>query len=113
MQDKNYYTHGQISCRLTRHEMEKLKAGFQSSGCKTLGAYCRKILTGKPIAYYYRNRSIDDHVERTIEINKTLCVLCEINSLTEQERSWIMQQVETLKSINLQILEHARKNQIP
>lgn len=61
-----------LQVRLTVQELELLQKKFSNSTCKKLTDYARKMLFGKPIAMYHRNKSLDDFMAEMIALRTEL-----------------------------------------
>ncbi len=49
-----------LSVRLTSEELEEVKQHSQTSTCRSLTEYVKKVLTKKPVTVKVRNQSQDD-----------------------------------------------------
>src|ERR1700744_2527458 len=58
-----------LSVRLTSEELEEVYQHSQSSSCRSLTEYVKKVLTKKPVTVKVRNQSQDDllHVLSTVK----------------------------------------------
>ncbi|HUB59110.1 MAG TPA: hypothetical protein VL978_00330 [Puia sp.] len=61
-----------LSVRLTSEELEEVKLHSQSSSCRSLTEYVKKVLTKKPVTVKVRNQSQDDLLAAMIGIKDRL-----------------------------------------
>lgn len=61
--------------RLTDEEYDKLEKGWKQSTIINLSEYTRRVLFGRPITYYTRNRSLDELVAELIPLRRELSAL--------------------------------------
>ena len=69
-----------LSVRLTSEELEEVYQHSQTSSCRSLTEYVKKVLTKKPVTVKVRNQSQDDLLAVMIGIRNRL------DQLTEQVR---------------------------
>lgn len=61
-----------LHLRLTGDEQKQIQKNCAATTEDKICAYARKILLGKPVVSYYRNRSLDDLITELTTLNKTL-----------------------------------------
>jgi hypothetical protein len=61
-----------LSVRLSSEELEEVKQYSQTSSCRSLTEYVRKVLTQKPVTVKVRNQSQDDLLAVYIGIKNRL-----------------------------------------
>jgi hypothetical protein len=61
-----------LSVRLSSEELEEVKQYSQTSSCRSLTEYVRKVLTKKPVTVKVRNQSQDDLLAVYIGIKNRL-----------------------------------------
>src|SRR5579863_2527190 len=61
-----------LSVRLTSEELEEVKQHSQSSACRSLTEYVKKLLTKKPVTVKVRNQSQDELLLAMIGIKNRL-----------------------------------------
>jgi hypothetical protein len=61
-----------LSVRLTSEELEEVKQHSQTSACRSLTEYVKKVLTKKPVTVKVRNQSQDDLLAVYIGIKNRL-----------------------------------------
>lgn len=66
-----------LSVRLTSEELEEVKQHSQSSACRSLTEYVKKVLTKKPVTVKVRNQSQDELLAAMIGIKNRLDQLAE------------------------------------
>jgi hypothetical protein len=57
-----------LNIRLSQVEYDKIASHSASTTCRSVSEYCRKILSGKPVRVFYRNKSFDDFEQRMIRL---------------------------------------------
>ena len=57
-----------LNIRLSQGEYDQIASHSASTTCRSISEYCRKLLSGKPIRVFYRNKSFDDFEQRMIRI---------------------------------------------
>ena len=60
---------------VTNEEYDKLEKGWRQSTIINLSEYTRRVLFGKPITCYTRNRSLDELVAELIPLRRELSTL--------------------------------------
>ena len=66
-----------LSVRLTSEELEEVYQHSQTSSCRSLTEYVKKVLTKKPVTVKVRNQSQDDLLAAMIGIKNRLDQLAE------------------------------------
>lgn len=66
-----------LSVRLTSEELEEVKQHSQSSACRSLTEYVKKVLTKKPVTVKVRNQSQDELLAAMTGIKNRLDQLAE------------------------------------
>lgn len=101
---------GFISITLCKDDLERLRRDASKSTCRTVTAYCRKLLLGKPVRVFYRNQSFDSFIEEAIALRKEMELLRKLGTFTPAivERIIFLQE-EIKRTIN-KIFDHVRKN---
>lgn len=86
-----------LSVRLTSEELEEVKQHSQSSACRSLTEYVKKVLTKKPVTVKVRNQSQDDLLAVHIGIKNRLDQLAErAGNLSEAE---LLREIAELKAL--------------
>lgn len=57
-----------LNIRLSQGEYDQIASHSASTTCRSISEYCRKLLSGKPIRVFYRNKSFDDFEQRMIRL---------------------------------------------
>ena len=66
-----------LSVRLSSEELEEVKQHSQSTTCRSLTEYVKKVLTKKPVTVKVRNQSQDDLLAAMVGIKNRLDQLAE------------------------------------
>lgn len=90
-----------LSVRLTSEELEEVKQHSQTSACRSLTEYVKKVLTKKPVTVKVRNQSQDDLLAVYIGIKNRLDQLEE-----EAQRESDGERVRELGEIRLMIRQN-------
>jgi hypothetical protein len=99
-----------VSVLMFKEDLDKLKEGLARSTCRSMGAYCRKLLLGKPVTVLCRNQSFDAFVDEAIALRTEMeDVRKDFPFSKENELRLILLQEEVKKCIS-KIFEHVCKN---
>jgi ribosomal protein L29 len=61
-----------VACALTAQEYDLLEKNWKKSTIIKLSEYMRRMLFGKPVTFYVRNRSLDELVAELIPLRREL-----------------------------------------
>ncbi|WP_432222277.1 plasmid mobilization protein [Flavobacterium sp. TMP13] len=64
-----------VGLRFTPEEYATIESKFRGSTCRKLSDHIRKHLFDKPIVTTYRNQSLDDLMEETVELRTELSAI--------------------------------------
>jgi len=64
-----------VGLRFTPEEYAKIESKFKASTCRKLSEHIRKHLFEKPIVTTYRNQSLDDLMEETVDLRTELSAI--------------------------------------
>lgn len=98
-----------VGVLLEKKDFERLLQGKSNSTCRSLSAYCRKLLMDRPVKVFYRDQSFDAFVEEAITLRKEMAAVREKPLSPEGERHLIILQEEVKKCIN-KIFDHVSQN---
>ena len=91
---------------LYKEDLERLQRETKSSTCRTLSAYCRKLLLGKAVTVFYRNQSFDAFIEEVVALRKELEVLRQTLPFTMDAEVRIIAFQEGIKKCIHKIYDH-------
>jgi hypothetical protein len=94
-----------LAILLKAEEMEALKQARSQTTCRSMTEYIRRILFGKKITTYYRNRSFDDFIEEGISLRKELQTIRESLPFTKEGEDRIIRLIGELKLIMNKIVD--------
>ncbi|MFV8325983.1 plasmid mobilization protein [Flavobacterium sp. ZS1P14] len=119
MKKENSVRSRQIGVRVTPEEYAKIKHQSKATTCHSLSEYAQKKLLDKPITTNYRNQSLDDFMEETIELRNELItignnlnqLIKKLNNLQHlpEFRDWIIR-YELEKTILFNKMEDIKKH---
>lgn len=72
--------------RLSGKEMEEFNRAFAKTPYRSKSEYSRKMLLGKPVTIFYRNKSLDELIEGVIQLRKDLKRLSLTEAIPADER---------------------------
>jgi hypothetical protein len=75
---------------LSEKEMEEFNMAYAKTPYRSKGEYSRKMLLGKPITVYHRNKSLDELIELVIKLRKDLKSLPMAATITADEREHLL-----------------------
>ena len=96
--------------QMSLQQYEQFQKSFAASSDRKMAAYARKLLLGKPVRTYYRDRAFDDFTEAAIRLNKDLRSFLESGVLNEEERKGLTETAASIKIILINIDEHVRRS---
>lgn len=97
---------------LTPEEYENVKTRVLNSTCRSTNEYLRKLVFGKKITVFYRNKSFDDFIEEAILLRRSLEDISGKIILNEAEREYFFRIVKEIKESINQLAEDVRKNKL-
>lgn len=99
-----------ITIYLSSQEHDQIFEAFANTTCKSIGVYCKKLVMGKPLTVYYRDRSYDEFTEAFIEFRKNIATMLEKEGLKEEEKYQIIDGLQNIQQIVNKIYDHVREN---
>jgi len=72
--------------RLSEKEMKEFNRAFAKTPYRSKSEYSRKMLLGKPVTIFYRNKSLDELIEGVIQLRKDLKRLSMTEAIPADER---------------------------
>ena len=98
-----------VSVALYKEDLDRLKQDAKKSTCRSLSAYCRKLLLGRPVKVFFRDQSFDAFIEEAIVLRKEMEALREKAFTAATMERLIVLQEEIKKCIN-KIYDHVCQN---
>ena len=91
--------------RLSEKEMEEFNQAYGKTPYRSKSEYSRKMLLGKPITVYHRNKSLDELIELVIKLRKDLKSLPMAETVTADERERLLLNVHQIIEQLIKIIE--------
>jgi len=70
--------------------MEEFNRAYAKTPYRSKSEYSRKMLLGKPVTIFYRNKSLDELIEGVIQLRKDLKSLSMAETITADERERLL-----------------------
>ena len=105
-----------IYISMNTEERAEFEKAFTASSSPNRGTYAKKLLFGKAIRIYYRDRAFDAFTDAGVQFNKDIKLLLAKGGFNEEERGELVSLAENIKSILIKIDDHVRqtrKNRLP
>jgi hypothetical protein len=91
--------------RLSEKEMEEFNRAYSKTPYRSKSEYSRKMLLGKPVTIFYRNKSLDELIELVIKLRKDLKSLSMAETITAGEREHLLPNVRQIIEQLIKIIE--------
>ena len=88
---------------LSKADFEKFKEGLANSTCRGMSEYGRKLLTGRPVTMFYRDKAFDAFVQEAIALRNYL-------QLLGPASAHFLPLLEQIKTCINKIYDHVRQN---
>jgi hypothetical protein len=75
-----------VGFHLSVKEFEEFEQAYKQTMYRSKSEYARKMLLGKPVTTIYRDRSLDDFIESSVQIRKELKKVLAMDVFTPEER---------------------------
>lgn len=75
-----------VGFHLSVKEYEEFEQAYKRTMYRSKSEYARKMLLGKPVTTIYRDRSLDDFIESSVQIRKDLKKILTMEVFTPAER---------------------------
>src|ERR1700744_6068933 len=92
-----------LSVRLTSEELEEVKQHSQSSTCRSLTEYVKKVLTKKPVTVKVRNQSQDELLAAMIGIKNRLDQL--VQQAENKNEAELLREIAEIRVLTRQAFE--------
>ena len=103
-------THYSLSVRMTLEQFERFRQGFAASTDTSMSHYGIKLLLGKPVRIYYRERAFVEFTEAAILFRKDASLIIQHAEWTEAEKMKLEGMFEKMYQLHIKIHEHVRQN---
>lgn len=99
-----------VQITLSVLQYEQFVTAFKHTPYTTMTDYARKLLLGKPVRTYYRDRAFDEFTEAAIGFRKDARLMLQRPDWSEEEKSWMKEKFEKMEQLHIKIHEHVRQN---
>ena len=89
----------QICIYVTAAQYAEIANARAGTTCRSVSEYARRLLLGKPITVYYRNRSFDEFSEHYLRFKEEIKSLLAKDVFTLQDRQQILQYLSEIKKV--------------
>lgn len=93
------------------NELKQLKESAKASACRSINAYCRKMILQRPVPFYYRNRSFDDWTEGFIQFRQLARELMKKNTFSDMEKQALKELLTIIQTNSIKTYEYVLQNQ--
>jgi hypothetical protein len=91
--------------RLSEKEMEEFNRAYAKTPYRSKSEYSRKMLLGKPVTFFYRNKSLDDLIEGVVQLRKDFKRLSMTETITADEREYLLLNAHQIIEQLIKIIE--------
>jgi hypothetical protein len=91
--------------RISEKEMEEFNRAFEKTPYRTKSEYSRKMLLGKPVTIFYRNKSLDELIEWVVRLKRDLKSLSTRDTITAGEKDRLLLNVQQTIDQIIKIIE--------
>jgi hypothetical protein len=98
-----------IATIVSQEEYEKLQQMIAQTSDRSISSYIRKLILGKPVTIYYRDRAFDEFTEARIQFRKDVTLILERGGFNATEKEWLRQQLHIMNELHIKIHEHVCK----
>jgi len=97
--------HHSLRVSIEDKEYQRLKNECAKTTCKSLSEYVRKIIFGKRMQVYYRNQSFDEFTEESIQLKKTLILVCDKGDYKAPDKEFLLKKIEQIQRLLNKIVD--------
>ena len=94
-----------VGFHLSAREYEEFELAYKQTIYRSKSEYARKLLLGKPVITIYRNRSLDDFIESSVQIRKDLKKILAMDVFTPAEKEGFNMKVNAVVGNLIKIIE--------
>jgi hypothetical protein len=94
----------------TEEENNKFERFLQNSAYRMRTELARRLLLGKPVRVYYRDRAFDQFIEEVIDLRKQLALVMQRQGWSESEKAKMQEIFKELYELHIKLFEYVRKN---
>jgi len=98
-----------IQACLSASEFSEFEKAFGASSSTSRGSYIKKLLFGKAIKIYYRDRAFDAFIEAGVQFNKDVKLLLSEGTFNEDRIAGLVELANAIKTLLIKIDDHVRK----
>jgi len=99
-------TYKTIATYVNQEEYEKLQEKLARSSDPSMASYIKKLILGKPVTIYYRDRAFDEFTEARIQFRKDVALILERGGFNATEKKWLDQQMSMMNQLHIKIHDH-------
>lgn len=99
-----------LRIELSAEQYEQFRKAYANTSDLSMTSYARKLLLGKPVRTFYRDRAFDEFTEAAIGFRKDVQIVLQNSGWSEAERSWIKEKIDQIYQLHIKIHDHVRKN---
>ena len=85
--------------------MEEFNQAYGKTPYRSKSEYSRKMLLGKPITIFHRNKSLDELIELVIKLRKDLKSLSMAETITADEKEYLLLKAHQIIEEIIKIIE--------
>ena len=90
-----------IGFHVSAREFEEFTQAYNQTVYRNKSEYARRMLLGKPVTTIFRDRSLDDFIESSVQIRKDLKKILAMEVFTPEEREYFNRKVnQVIDSLN-------------
>ncbi|MBN9384787.1 MAG: hypothetical protein J0H74_28795 [Chitinophagaceae bacterium] len=99
-----------IWTHVSPEEYAQLQKRLAESSDPSMASYARKLLLGRPVTIFYRDRAFDDFTEARIQFRKDVELILEKGGLSETEKDWLHRQMTIMHELHVKIDLYVRNS---
>jgi len=106
----------EIRVYVTPKEFAAFEKAFAASSSQTRSSYAKKLLFGKAIRIYYRDRAFDAFIDTGVQFNKDVHLLLSDGGFDGESRKHLVTLAEDIKTLLIKIDNYVREtkgNRLP
>jgi hypothetical protein len=98
-----------IGFHVSAKEFEEFTQAYKQTVYRNKSVYARKMLLGKPVTTIFRDRSLDDFIENSVQIKKELKKILAMEFFTLAEREHLNTKVNQVIDSLIEIVEQCNR----
>jgi len=100
----------QIIIYLTASEDKAFREAFARSSDSKLSVFGRRLLLGKPVRTYYRDRAFDEFIEVVLGFRRDISLILERQEWNEGEKASLRNRIQEMHELHIKIYDHVQQN---